>query len=134
MKYLKNISTKIIGGLGDAFLPGTTVPYTEELKRHPAIRFYIEQKILKLVDQENGTEEHQETVVSDEEKKRIAEEAIAEYKKQLAESEAKKEAIAAIKGMKKAELETKAVEFGVELTGSETVDQLKDKLIAHISE
>lgn len=134
MKYLKNVSTKIIGGLGDAFLPGTTVPYTEDLKKHPTVRFYIEKKILKLVDHEQESEEVQDATISDEERKRIAEEAIAEYKKQLAENEAKKEAVAAIKSMKKAELETKAVELGVELTGSETVEQLKEKLISRISE
>lgn len=134
MKYLKNVSTKIIGGLGGAFLPGTTVPYTEELKKHPTVQFYIDKKILKLVSHEQDVEEPQATSISDEERRRIAEEAIAEYKKQLEAEDAKKEAISVIKSMKKADLETKAVELGVELTGSETVEQLKDKLISRISE
>lgn len=138
MKYLKNVSTKIIGGLGEAFLPGTAVLYTEELERHPVVKFYISKKILKVSDSEAMEDESPKDRIAEEEKARIAQEAVDAYRKQMEEEEARKDyrrgKLTAIKAMKKAELEEEAVKFGVELTGSETCDQLRDMLIAQIPE
>lgn len=137
MKYLKNVSNKIVGGLGESFLPGTSILYTEELKAHPTISFYLSQGILKLTD-DTSKEEMENDGISDEEKKRIAKEAIAAYQKQQEADAAKErqieESIAAIKKMKKADLEAKAVELGVALTGSDTNEQLQEKLIAKVRE
>lgn len=138
MKYLKNVSNKIVGGLGESFLPGTSIEYTEELKTHPTISFYLNQGILKLTDGASKEEETESEGVSDEERKRIAEEAVAAYQKQQEEAAAKEhqieETIAAIKKMKKADLEAKAVELGVTLTGSDTNEQLQEKLISKVRE
>ena len=138
MAYLKNISNKIIGGLGESFLPGTFIPYTDELKEHPTIKFYLSQKILKVAESKDQEDTAETPAISDEERKRIAEAAVEAYRKELEDREEKKriqqETIDQIKKMnKKADLEAKAVELGVELNGSDTNEELQEKLIAKVS-
>lgn len=135
MSYLKNVSNKIIGGLGDAFLPGTTIPYTDALKKHPTINVYIKRKMIRVVDSADSADD-EEIGISDEERKAIAEAAVEEYKKKAEEEAAAAAAleaeIEAVGAMKKAELEAKAVELGVELTGSETLAEMRTKIISFL--
>ncbi len=138
MAYLKNISNKIIGGLGESFLPGTFIPYTDELKEHPTIKSYLSQKILKVTDGTDLGDAPEAPAVSDEERKRIAEAAVEAYRKELEEREEterlRQETIDQIRKMKKkADLEAKAVELGVELNGSDTNKELQERLIAKVS-
>lgn len=139
MEYLKNVSNKIIGGLGESILPGDSILYTDELRRHPAVKFYLSHKILKLTDDAKVEDAEEAPGVSDEEKRRIAQEAVAAYQKELEEKERRErlrqEEILEIKKMKKkSDLEAKAVELGVELTGSDTNEQLQEKLIARVQQ
>lgn len=139
MQYLKNVSNKIIGGLGGSLLPGDIIPYTDKLREHPTVEFYLSHKILRLTDGAEGEGAAEDPGVSDEEKRRIAQEAVAAYQKELEEREQRErrrqETILEIKKMKKkSELEAKAVELGVELTGSDTNEQLQEKLIAKVQQ
>ena len=86
-------------------------------------------------DQEDTAET---PAISDEERKRIAEAAVEAYRKELEDREEKRriqqETIDQIKKMKKkADLEAKAVELGVELNGADTNEELQEKLIAKVS-
>lgn len=121
-----NKSRKIIGINGEPLLPGADLELPEGMETHPVISYYLQKGI--VVDSQNVSAE-EKTGISDLEKARIEEEAIAKYK---AEQEKAAE-IKAVKTMKKDDLLTKAVGMGLEVTDDDTVDTLKEKIVAELS-
>lgn len=121
-----NKSRKIIGINGEPLLPGADLELPEGMETHPVISYYLEKGI--VVDSQNASVE-EKNGISDLEKARIEEEAIAKYK---AEQEKAAE-IKAVKTMKKDDLLTKAVGMGLEVTDDDTVDILKEKIVAELS-
>lgn len=129
-----NKSRKIIGIEGEALLPGCEIELKKELQEHPSIKDYLESGV--LADIENKAVAPAEGI-SDLEKARIAEEAIAAYKAQQ-EEEAKKQAekeaeIKAVKSMKKDELLNKAVALGVKVDDGDTAEVVRDKVLAALN-
>ena len=136
-----NKSRKIIGINGEPLLPGADLELPEGMETHPVISYYLEKGI--VVDSQNVSAE-ENTGISDLDRARIEEEAIAKYKaeqekaaKAKAEQEkaakAKEAEIKAVKTMKKDDLLTKAVGMGLEVTDDDTVDTLKEKIVAELS-
>ena len=121
-----NKSRKIIGINGEPLLPGADLELPEGMETHPVITYYLQKGI--VVDSQNVSAE-EKTGISDLEKARIEEEAIAKYK---AEQEKAAE-IKAVKTMKKDDLLTKAVGMGLEVTDDDTVDTLLEKIVAELS-
>lgn len=126
-----NKSRKIIAINGEPLLPGTDMELPEGFQKHPAIIDYLEKGILvdsvkAVASSENG--------ISDFERAKIAEEAIARYKEEqaaIAAAQAEKEAeIKAVQSMKKPELLTKAAGMGLEVKDDDTVEILKEKILA----
>lgn len=126
-----NKSRKIIGINGEPLLPGADLELPEGMETHPVISYYLEKGI--VVDSQNvSAEEH--TGISDLDRARIEEEAIAKYKAEQENAAKAKEAeIKAVKTMKKDDLLTKAVGMGLEVTDDDTVDTLKEKIVAELS-
>lgn len=126
-----NKSRKIIGINGEPLLPGVDLELPEGMETHPVISYYLEKGI--VVDSQNvSTEEN--TGISDLDRARIEEEAIAKYKAEQEKAAKAKEAeIKAVKTMKKDDLLTKAVGMGLEVTDDDTVDTLKEKIVAELS-
>lgn len=126
-----NKSRKIIGINGEPLLPGADLELPEGMETHPVISYYLEKGI--VVDSQNvSTEEN--TGISDLDRARIEEEAIAKYKAEQENAAKAKEAeIKAVKTMKKDDLLTKAVGMGLEVTDDDTVDTLKEKIVAELS-
>lgn len=126
-----NKSRKIIGINGEPLLPGADLELPEGMETHPVISYYLEKGI--VVDSQNvSTEEN--TGISDLDRARIEEEAIAKYKAEQEKAAKAKEAeIKAVKTMKKDDLLTKAVGMGLEVTDDDTVDTLKEKIVAELS-
>ena len=89
-----------------------------------------------MVDSQNVSTE-EKTGISDLERARIEEEAIAKYKaeqEKAAKAAASKEAeIKAVNTMKKDELLTKAAGMGLEVNDDDKVETLKEKIIAELS-
>lgn len=126
-----NKSRKIIGINGEPLLPGADLELPEGMETHPVISYYLQKGI--VVDSQNVSAE-EKTGISDLEKARIEEEAIAKYKAEQEKAAKTKEAeIKAVKTMKKDELLTKAVGMGLEVTDDDTVDTLKEKIVAELS-
>ena len=126
-----NKSRKIIGINGEPLLPGADLEFPEGMATHPAIAYYLQKGI--VVDSQNVSAE-EKTGISDLEKARIEEEAIAKYKAEQEKAAKTKEAeIKAVKTMKKDDLLTKAVGMGLEVTDDDTVDTLKEKIVAELS-
>lgn len=126
-----NKSRKIIGINGEPLLPGADLELPEGMETHPVISYYL-QKVI-VVDSQNVSAE-EKTGISDLEKARIEEEAIAKYKAEQEKAAKTKEAeIKAVKTMKKDDLLTKAVGMGLEVTDDDTVDTLKEKIVAELS-
>lgn len=126
-----NKSRKIIGINGEPLLPGADLELPEGMETHPVISYYLQKGI--VVDSQNVSAE-EKTGISDLEKARIEEEAIAKYKAEQEKAAKTKEAeIKAIKTMKKDDLLTKAVGMGLEVTDDDTVDTLKEKIVAELS-
>lgn len=126
-----NKSRKIIGINGEPLLPGADLELPEGMETHPVISYYLQKGI--VVDSQNVSAE-EKTGISDLEKARIEEEAIAKYKAEQEKAAKTKEAeIKAVKTMKKDDLLTKAVGMGLEVTDDDTVDTLKDKIVAELS-
>lgn len=126
-----NKSRKIIGINGEPLLPGADLELPEEMETHPVISYYLQKGI--VVDSQNVSAE-EKTGISDLEKARIEEEAIAKYKAEQEKAAKTKEAeIKAVKTMKKDDLLTKAVGMGLEVTDDDTVDTLKEKIVAELS-
>ena len=126
-----NKSRKIIGINGEPLLPGADLELPEGMETHPVISYYLQKGI--VVDSQNVSME-EKTGISDLEKARIEEEAIAKYKAEQEKAAKTKEAeIKAVKTMKKDDLLTKAVGMGLEVTDDDTVDTLKEKIVAELS-
>lgn len=126
-----NKSRKIIGINGEPLLPGADLELPEGMETHPVISYYLQKGI--VVDSQNVSAE-ENTGISDLEKARIEEEAIAKYKAEQEKAAKTKEAeIKAVKTMKKDDLLTKAVGMGLEVTDDDTVDTLKEKIVAELS-
>lgn len=126
-----NKSRKIIGINGEPLLPGADLELPEGMETHPVISYYLQKGI--VVDSQNVSTE-EKTGISDLEKARIEEEAIAKYKAEQEKAAKTKEAeIKAVKTMKKDDLLTKAVGMGLEVTDDDTVDTLKEKIVAELS-
>lgn len=127
-----NKSRKIIGINGEPLLPGADLELPEGMETHPVISYYLEKGI--VVDSQNVSAE-ENTGISDLDRARIEEEAIAKYKAEQEKAAKAKEAeIKAVKTMKKDDLLTKAVGMGLEVTDDDTVDTLKEKIVAELSE
>lgn len=126
-----NKSRKIIGINGEPLLPGADLELPEGMETHPVISYYLEKGI--VVDSQNVSAEEY-TGISDLDRARIEEEAIAKYKAEQEKAAKAKEAeIKAVKTMKKDDLLTKAVGMGLEVTDDDTVDTLKEKIVAELS-
>lgn len=126
-----NKSRKIIGINGEPLLPGADLELPEGMETHPVISYYLEKGI--VVDSQNVSAE-ENTGISDLDRARIEEEAIAKYKAEQENAAKAKEAeIKAVKTMKKDDLLTKAVGIGLEVTDDDTVDTLKEKIVAELS-
>lgn len=126
-----NQSRKIIGINGEPLLPGADLELPEGMETHPVISYYLEKGI--VVDSQNVSAE-ENTGISDLDRARIEEEAIAKYKAEQEKAAKAKEAeIKAVKTMKKDDLLTKAVGMGLEVTDDDTVDTLKEKIVAELS-
>lgn len=126
-----NKSRKIIGINGEPLLPGADLELPEGMEPHPVISYYLEKGI--VVDSQNVSAE-ENTGISDLDRARIEEEAIAKYKAEQEKAAKAKEAeIKAVKTMKKDDLLTKAVGMGLEVTDDDTVDTLKEKIVAELS-
>lgn len=129
-----NKSRKIIGINGEPLLPGADLELPEGMETNPVISYYLQKGI--VVDSQNVSAE-EKTGISDLERAHIEEEAIAKYKaeqEKAAKAAASKEAeIKAVKTMKKDDLLTKAVGMGLEVTDDDTVDTLKEKIVAELS-
>lgn len=126
-----NRSRKIIGINGEPLLPGADLELPEGMETHPVISYYLEKGI--VVDSQNVSAE-ENTGISDLDRARIEEEAIAKYKAEQEKAAKAKEAeIKAVKTMKKDDLLTKAVGMGLEVTDDDTVDTLKEKIVAELS-
>jgi len=126
-----NKSRKIIGINGEPLLPGADLELPEGMETHPVISYYMEKGI--VVDSQNVSAE-ENTGISDLDRARIEEEAIAKYKAEQEKAAKAKEAeIKAVKTMKKDDLLTKAVGMGLEVTDDDTVDTLKEKIVAELS-
>lgn len=126
-----NKSRKIIGINGEPLLPGADLELPEGMETHPVISYYLQKGI--VADSQNVSAE-EKTGISDLKKARIEEEAIAKYKAEQEKAAKTKEAeIKAVKTMKKDDLLTKAVGMGLEVTDDDTVDTLKEKIVAELS-
>lgn len=126
-----NKSRKIIGINGEPLLPGADLELPEGMETHPVISYYLEKGI--VVDSQNVSAE-ENTGISDLDRARIEEEAIAKYKAEQEKAAKAKEAeIKAVKTMKKDDLLTKAVGMGLDVTDDDTVDTLKEKIVAELS-
>lgn len=126
-----NKSRKIIGINGEPLLPGADLELPEGMETHPVISYYLEKGI--VVDSQNVSAE-ENTGISDLDRARIEEEAIAKYKAEQEKAAKAKEAeIKAVKTMRKDDLLTKAVGMGLEVTDDDTVDTLKEKIVAELS-
>lgn len=130
-----NKSRKIISIQGEPFLPGKDMELPAELENHPIIKDYFEKGV--LVDAANAVETIN-TGISDFERAKIAEYAIAKYKAEqeaLATAQAEKESeIKAVKAMKKDELLTKAAGMGVEVEDRETAESVREKVLKALNQ
>ena len=127
-----NKSRKIIGINEEPLLPGAELELPDGMENHPVIAYYLERGI--VADSQNASVEKVNSGISDLEKARIEEEAIARYKAEQEKAAAAKEAeIKAVGSMKKDELLTKAAGMGLEVSDDDKVETLKEKIIAELS-
>lgn len=131
-----NKSRKIIGINEEPLLPGAELELPDGMENHPVIAYYLERGI--VADSQNASVEKVNSgIISDLEKARIEEEAIARYKAEQEKAEkaaaAKEAEIKAVGSMKKDELLTKAAGMGLEVSDDDKVETLKEKIIAELS-
>lgn len=126
-----NKSRKIIGIQGEPLLPGYQMELPEGYETHPSIIGYMEKGMLmdakRAADAAAGS-------IEDSERRRIAEEAIAQYKKQQAETARQEAEIKAIKVMKKPELLAKAAGLGLEVADDDALDVLREKILEAVGQ
>jgi len=131
-----NKSRKIISINGESFLPGKIMELAEGMESNPVIAYYLSKGI--IADADKMAAAGVSDGISDFERAKIAEEAIAKYKAEqeaTAKAQAEKKAeIEAVKSMKKEELLTKAAGMGLEVADDDKVDALKEKIIAALNQ
>lgn len=133
-----NKSRKIIAIAGEPLLPGNDMELPEGYDKHPSIEDYLKSGV--LVDAAKASTGNSEASggLSDEERAKIAEEAVAKYKAEqeaLAAAQAEKDAeIKAVNKMKKEELIMKAVGMGIEVSDSDTADAIKGKILDQLNQ
>lgn len=126
-----NNSRKIISINGEPLLPEAIVELKEGMEKHPVIVDYLRRGV--IADTSKAVVSSAvSTGISDFEKAKIAEEAIARYKAEQESIEKAKAAkeieIKAVKAMDKDALVTKALGMGIEVFDSDTKDILKEKI------
>lgn len=130
-----NKSRKIIGINEEPLLPGAELELPDGMENHPVITYYLERGI--IADSQNASTEQEKAGISDLERARIEEEAIAKYKaeqeKATKAAAAKEAEIKAVNAMRKDELLTKAAGMGLEVNDDDKVETLKEKIIAELS-
>ncbi len=125
-----NKSRKIISIDGAAFLPGETMELSDAQSSHPAIKRYLAKGVVADAEAASNS-----AAVSDAERAKIAAEAIEQYKAEAQEAqEALAAEIKAVKSLKKDELITKALAMELDVSDSDTVETLREKIIAALSE
>ena len=131
-----NKSHKIIGIGGEPLLPGYAMELTGGQLENPVIAGFLESGI--LVDSSMDVPGSPSGGLSDFERQKIAEEAIAQYKREqeaAASAQAAKQAeIREVKNMKKDELLTKAAGMGLDVKDDDTVDTLKETILAVLNQ
>lgn len=131
-----NKSRKIISIAGEPLLPGKSMELPEGYDTHPSIVDYLDNGT--LVDAAKASSTAGCGGLSDEEREKIATEAVAKYKAEqeaLAAAQAEKDAeIKAVNKMKKEELITKAVGMGIEVSDSDTADAIKGKILDQLNQ
>lgn len=131
-----NKSHKIIGIGGEPLLPGNTMELTGRQEANPVIAGFL--KSGTLVDASKDVPGSVPGGISDFERQRIAEEAIAQYKKEqeaAAHAQAVRQAeIREVKNMKKDELLRKAAGMGLDVKDDDTVDTMKEKILAVLNQ
>ena len=131
-----NKSRKIIHIAEEVLLPGKKMELPKGMETHPTIINYFKKGV--IVDLDSAvTPSSVSKGISDEERAKIAEEAVAQYKKELEkklEAQTLLEAeIKAVKGMRKDELAKKAMAMGLDVADSDTTDVLREKIIGALS-
>ncbi len=133
-----NKSRKIIAIAGEPLLPGNDMELPKGYDKHPSIVDYLKSGVLADATKASVGNGEAASGLSDEERAKIANEAIAKYKAEqeaIARAQAEKKAeIGAVKSMKKDELLTKAAGMGVEVADDDKVDALKEKIIAALNQ
>ena len=138
---LINKSRKIIAINGEPFLPGTEMELPEGMEVHPSILEYLEKGVMADVNTPSAAAAP--TEIGDFERTKIAEEAIAKYKAEQEEAALKAEQekaaqreaeIKTVKYMKKDDLITKSMGMSLAVEDSDTVDILREKIIAALME
>lgn len=123
-----NKSRKIIGINGEPLLPGADIELLAGQETHPVIKYYLDMGILVDVENTSASADN----ISDLEKAKIAEAAIAEYKAQQEAIAAKAEReaeIKAVKTMKKEELQLKAATLGLAVADDIKAEELKAQIL-----
>jgi hypothetical protein len=131
-----NKSRKIIGINGEPLLPGKDMVLPDGMEKNPCVADYLAKGI--VADADKDTQNTAADGVSDFERAKIAEEAIAKYKAEqeaLAAAQAEKEAeINAVKGMKKAALLKKAAGMEIEVKDDDTEETVREKILAALEQ
>lgn len=131
-----NKSRKIIGINGEPLLPGKDMVLPDGMEKNPCVADYLAKGI--VADADNDTQNTAADGVSDFERAKIAEEAIAKYKAEqeaLAAAQAEKEAeIKAVKGMKKDDLLKKAAGMEIEVKDDDTEETVREKILAALEQ
>lgn len=139
-----NKSRKIIGINGEPLLPGADMEIIKEIAKNPVIEDYLKRGVIADVNKAVAPSTAS-TEISDAERAKIAEEAIAKYKAEqeaIAKAEAakkakeekkaeaeKKKAIKEVESMDKDALANKAIGMGLEVHDTDTTDTLKEKIL-----
>lgn len=133
-----NKSRKIIAIAGEALLPGKNMELPEGYDKHPSIADYLKSGMLVDASKASTVGGDVSGGLSDEERARIAEEAVAKYKEEqaaLAAAQAEKDAeIKAVNKMKKEELISKAFGMGIEILDSDTAENIKAKILERLNQ
>ena len=130
-----NKSRKIIGINGEPLLPGAEIELLAGQETHPVVKFYLEKGILAVSYTHLRAHDTPKKCddISDLERAKIAEAAIAEYKAKqeaIVAAKAEKEAeIKAVKSMKKEELQLKAAALGMEVADDIKAEELKAQIL-----
>jgi hypothetical protein len=131
-----NKSRKIIGINGEPLLPGKDMVLPDGMEKNPCVADYLAKGI--VADADKDTQNTVADGVSDFERAKIAEDAIAKYKAEqeaLAAAQAEKEAeINAVKGMKKAALLKKAAGMEIEVKDDDTEETVREKILAALEQ